>query len=345
MKTPDLSPESFPESSWDELEPSVVRRVAPEALSETVHQECVAPVGRNAKVVIIVGDCRDILKCLIVLLAHFFAAFITSPPYFGLRNNGCGDQQIGLGKLALYRAALGEVFAYCYALLGRNGLFWLQMGDAWAGAGKGPPGKNAKIAKDTASRNVQGLSEITPPGFAKREMMQLPQINKELAQTAGFVLRNMVIWYKGQSYWTAKDRLENAYETILMLSKGAGAKWDLYKDALPQDLKESMCDTNVWLIPPSDNDAAREYGVDHSSTYPPQLPGACSVLSAKRGQWVLDPFGGLGTTALGALRFGINTVLIEQNPHYAFAAARQLLDLDDEFRPEVRVILPDLKYP
>lgn len=335
--TASIDPESFPDSRWDELEPSVVCRVSPFALGETLLAHCTAPARRPSKVVIVVGDSRLILGYLSDMLAAFFAVIVTSPPYFGLRNNGCGTRQIGLGKMALYQAALGEVFALCHSLLADRGLLWLQMGDAWAGAGKGRPGPNAKIAKSSPSRDVQGLSEITPPGFRKREMMQLPQINKELASGAGFILRNLVIWYKGQAFATAKDRLGSAYESLLMLSKGTS--WDFYKDALPEDLKESMCDTNVWLIPPSRNDAAREYGVDHSSTFPPQLPGACSVLSAKRGEWVLDPFGGLGTTALGALRFGINTVLIEQNPHYAFAAAHQLLDLEDEFRPDVRVIL------
>ena len=334
-----ISPNDFNESQWRELGNSVVCHVPMSELGQGLRRECETSSSASAKVIILVGDSRIILAALVASLAEYFAAIITSPPYFGLRNNGCGNNQIGLGKLVLYRAALGEIFAFCYPVLARKGLFWLQMGDAWAGAGKGRPGPNAQIAKLSESRDVRGLSEVTPPGYKRREMMQLPQICKELAHSAGFILRNSVIWYKGQSFTTAKDRLENAYETILMLSKGV--KWNFHKDALPEDFKESMCDTNVWLIRPSRNDAAKIYEVDHSSTFPPQLPGACSVLSAKRGEWIIDPFGGLGTTALGALRFGINTVLIEQNPHYAYASARQLLELDEEFRPEVKIIIPN----
>jgi site-specific DNA-methyltransferase (adenine-specific) len=308
--------------------------------SESVFSEAVEeiasgkPIDRNrAKVVIIVDDCRHAIRALREPLGGHFTSIITSPPYFGLRNNGCGTRQIGLGSFAEYQAAILEICSGLRTLAKKEALFWLQIGDKWAGGGNGRPGKNAQVAKATTSRDVAGQFEVLPRGYKRRELMDLPGLCKESARTAGWMLINKIIWYKGKALPCAKDRLGDAYEHLLLFSKRPS--WNMNKDALPDDL--SGCRENVWCIPSNANDTAARYGVDHSSTFPPQLSGACAVLSSRPGEWILDPFGGLGNTAIGALRFGINTVLIEQNPDYAEATAKRLTDLPEEFRPDVKV--------
>lgn len=321
------------EVDWEALPLSSYTRSI-EAGSERLLQSSAPEASSQVKVYIIIGDCRAILSQLTRLLHAFFQCVITSPPYFGLRDNGCGEQQIGLGKLSLYQAALLDVFSYLHPLLLDSGLFWCQVGDKIAGGGNGPAGKTAQIEKACASKAVAGKFELVPPGYKRRESINLPELCSKSARKAGFLNLGSVIWFKGNGKYLSSSRLDSCHETILQFSKSS--KWELYRDALPEDL--ANCKGDVWPIRANRNEAANIYGVDHTSTFPPQLAGACAVLSAKPGQWILDPFGGLGNTAIGALRFGINTVLIEQKEAYAYASAAQLLDLADEFRPEVHVI-------
>jgi site-specific DNA-methyltransferase (adenine-specific) len=296
-----------------------------------------APGRNRPRVVIVIADCRFGLAAMALVLKAFFAGIVTSPPYFGQRNNGHGAAQIGLGSLAEYRAAMLNVLAYLLIVARSHTLLWLNMGDKCAGGGNGAPGKNAKIQKDTNSRQVASSFEPLPHGYYPREKMDLPGLCKVAAKDAGWKLIDTVIWYKGGTLAPPEGRLANNYECILQLVNRKCRKWDLYKDALPEDLQQ--CEENVWFIRPNPNEAAGIFGVDHSSTFPPELAGAAAVMSAKPGEWILDPFGGLGNTAIGAARFKLNTVLIEQNPEYAWAAAAQLLSLPDEFRPEVSVIV------
>jgi DNA modification methylase len=270
-------------------------------------------------------------------LRALFAGIITSPPYFGQRNNEQGSAQIGLGTLADYKGSLLIVLAYLLHLARTEAIFWLNMGDKCAGGGNGPAGKSAKMQKDTESRRVSSSFEVLPHGYYHREKMDLPALCKNSAKDAGWKLIDTVIWYKGGTFTPPDGRLANNYESILQLVNRKCKKWNLYKEALPEDLQQ--CEENVWFIRPNPNEAARLYGVDHSSTFPPELAGAAAVMSAKPGEWILDPFGGLGNTAIGAARFGINTVLIEQSPEYAWAAAAQLLSLPDAFRPEVSIVV------
>jgi DNA modification methylase len=286
------------------------------------------------QVVIIVADCRVALVAMLMFLREFFATIITSPPFFGLRNNGCGDRQIGLGRFSFYKAAFLEVFASLSFLLSPKGIIWWQIGEKIAGGGNGPAGKNAKINKDCPSRNVEKQFELIPPGYAAKEPLDLQRISIDAAHDAGLIFLDRIIWNKGRAQSRA-TRLDAQYEYILQFAKSPKAS--INKRALPDFF--SKYSTNIWQIPPNSNDTASRYGVSHTSTFPPALPGICAALSAKKGDWVLDPFGGLGNTAFGVLPLGVNTILIEQDLEYAFVAAHRLLSLPIGDRPEVSVII------
>ncbi len=62
---------------------------------------------------------------------------VTSPPYFNLRDY-CVDGQIGLEETPeKYIARLTEVFAEVLRVLKPTGTLWLNIGDSYAGSGKG----------------------------------------------------------------------------------------------------------------------------------------------------------------------------------------------------------------
>ena len=68
---------------------------------------------------------------------------------------------------------------------------------------------------------------------------------------------------------------------------------------------------SVWSV------ATRPYKGAHFATFPPGLIEPCILAGSKRGDLVLDPFGGSGTTAGVALANGRSAVLCELNPTYA----------------------------
>lgn len=75
---------------------------------------------------------------------------------------------------------------------------------------------------------------------------------------------------------------------------------------------------SVWPM------ATEAFGEAHFATFPPELVERCLRAGCPKGGKVLDPFGGAGTTALVADRFGLDCVLIELNPKYAAMAQARL---------------------
>lgn len=62
---------------------------------------------------------------------------VTSPPYFCLRDYGC-DGQIGLEDTPeQYIDRLVSVFDEVYRVLVPQGTLWINIGDSYAGSGKG----------------------------------------------------------------------------------------------------------------------------------------------------------------------------------------------------------------
>jgi DNA modification methylase len=76
----------------------------------------------------------------------------------------------------------------------------------------------------------------------------------------------------------------------------------------------------VWTV------ATQPYSGAHFATFPPALIEPCILAGSRRGDTVLDPFGGAGTTGLVADRLGRNAILCELNPEYAEMARRRITD-------------------
>lgn len=76
----------------------------------------------------------------------------------------------------------------------------------------------------------------------------------------------------------------------------------------------------VWTVPTMPFKGA------HFATFPPALIEPCILAGSAKGDTILDPFGGAGTTGLVADRLGRHAVLIELNPAYAQMAERRIHD-------------------
>lgn len=80
------------------------------------------------------GDSRMLLA---QLPAESVDCVVTSPPYFGLRDYGVAGQMGLEADPKAYVAGLVAVFEEVRRVLKRTGTLWLNLGDSYAGSGKG----------------------------------------------------------------------------------------------------------------------------------------------------------------------------------------------------------------
>ena len=105
---------------------------------------------------------------------------ITSPPYYGLRDYGGEDCQIGLEESPEeYIQKLVEVFREVRNNLTEDGTLWLNMGDSYYNY---RPGKGQALVKQTVANSKQDL----PDKCARRGIKHVNQTsqNSSLSTTA-----------------------------------------------------------------------------------------------------------------------------------------------------------------
>lgn len=142
------------------------------------------------------------------------------------------------------------------------------------------------------------------------------------ALALGFLMRGEIIWDKAESsspstawgsWQSAADPiLRDSHEYILVFSKDSFARSrvpDRADDIGRDDFLEFT--KSVWVFP-----AESATRVDHPAPFPEELPWRVIKLLTFKGEIVLDPFMGSGTTAVAALRADRHFVGYETDPHY-----------------------------
>ena len=103
---------------------------------------------------ILVGDCREKLASL---GDGSINCCVTSPPYYGLRDYGSASQ-IGLEDTPdAFVNQLVSVFREVRRVLRDDGTLWLNLGDSYAGSGKGGNPEAGKQATNKGSQTVRVL--------------------------------------------------------------------------------------------------------------------------------------------------------------------------------------------
>ena len=121
-----------------------------------------------SKATILVGDVRARLKDI---ESNSVQTCITSPPYWGLRDYGNGNQ-IGLEQTPeAYVEQMVNVFSEVRRVLRDDGTLWLNLGDSYAGGGRGGQ------SDEKRSSNWQpeyGLQNHTPDGLKPKDLVGIP---------------------------------------------------------------------------------------------------------------------------------------------------------------------------
>lgn len=169
---------------------------------------------------------------------------VTSPPYYGLRDYSV-DGQIGLEESPeSYVAQMVAVFREVWRVLRDDGVCFLNLGDSYAGSGKGEGGtyelsekqnsnRGSNFAKnniDRSKRNTKrwGGGNLPATGNLKpKDLIGIPWMVAFALRADGWYLRSDIIWHKPNPMpESVTDRPTKAHEYVFLLSKSARYYYD-----------------------------------------------------------------------------------------------------------------------
>ncbi len=274
------------------------RFVAPEISDdETVNPCSVADT-------LLCGDARD----MSAVPDSSVALVVTSPPYFAGKQY---EQELGEGHIPAsyveYLAMLRDVFAECRRVLEPGG----------------------RIAVNVANLGRKPYRSLAG------------DVTRLLQDDLALLLRGEIVWKKAKgasgsiavgSYLSASNPVvRDISERVILACKGrfnrAIDRKEREKRGMPFEntiTKDEFFEAtlDVWEIRP---ESAKRVG--HPAPFPVELPERVLRLYTYRGDVVLDPFMGSGSTAIAAQRNDRRFIGYDTDPDYV-ALARTRLDAD-----------------
>lgn len=178
------------------------------------------------------GDCRDILPALSAESVH---CVVTSPPYYGLRDYGV-DGQIGLEQTPEeYVSKLVAVFREAWCVLRDDGTVWINIGDSYAGGGRGRGDKGYAGPKQATNQGSTYLEAASvPSGCKPKDLIGIPWMLAFALRADGWYLRSEIIWHKPNCMpESVTDRPTKCHEQLFLLSKSATYFYDAEAIKLP----------------------------------------------------------------------------------------------------------------
>ena len=246
------------------------------------------------KDIILFGDCVETLK----QFDEKARCCITSPPYYGLRDYGGEDYQIGQEESPEeYIQKLVLVFREVRNNLTEDGTLWLNMGDSYYNY---RPGKGQALVKQTVSATKQDLPDKCArrgnklEGLKEKDLIGIPWMLAFALRADGWYLRQDIIWHKSNPMpESVRDRCTKSHEYMFLLSKSQNYYFDVDVIKEPTRRKRS-----VWNV------STKPYKGSHFAVFPPELITPCILASSEENDIILDPFIGSGTTAMVAKELG-----------------------------------------
>ncbi len=253
----------------------------------------------HMKDTILFGDCR---KTLSAFLPNSARMCVTSPPYYGLRDYGGEDEQIGQEQSPEeYVNEMVNVFREVKNVLTDDGTLWLNIGDSYYNYRK-----DGCIPKQTFAANRQDLPVTTPrrsnklKGYKEKDLIGIPWMLAFALRADGWYLRQDIIWNKPNPMpESMRDRCTKSHEYLFLLSKNQNYYFDVDSIKEPTVSGKGMKrKRSVWNINTS------SYKDAHFAVYPEELITPAILSGSEKGDIILDPFMGSGTTAKVAKSLG-----------------------------------------
>ncbi len=152
-----------------------------------------------------------------------------------------------------------------------------------------------------------------------------------ILQDLGFWILNDVVWRKNNPMPNFRGRrFTNAHETMIWAARSAESKYTFNYEAMKAG-NEDLQLRSDWLLPICTGHERlkdRNGRKVHPTQKPEALIARVLMSSSKRGDVVLDPFSGSGTTAAVSKRLGRTCVGIERDHEYAAASRARLSGIE-----------------
>ena len=296
--------------------------------------------GNIMRNTILYGDCRDTLK----QFDEQARTCVTSPPYYGLRDYGGEENQIGQEKTPEeFIDQLVNVFKEVRNVLTDDGTLWVNLGDSYYNY---RPGKGQSYPKQSVSKTNQDLPTQCNKrgnkldGLKEKDLIGIPWMFAFAMRSDGWYLRQDIIWHKPNPMpESVKDRCTKSHEYIFLLSKNKKYYYD--NEAIKEPVKQDWGTRNrtngkyhnsgsglsphsgltksydrknkrdVWSI------TNKPYKGSHFAVFPPDLITPCILAGSEKGDIILDPFMGSGTTAMVAKQLGRDYIGCELHEEYS----------------------------
>jgi len=295
---------------------------------------------------ILFGDCRETLK----EFTGKARMCVTSPPYYGLRDYGGEENQIGQEQSPEeYVEVMVDVFSKVRDVLTDDGTLWLNIGDSYYNY---RPGKGQSLNKQSVSNTKQDLPDECPrrgnklEGLKEKDLIGIPWMLAFALRADGWYLRQDIIWHKPNPMpESVRDRCTKAHEYIFLLSKSKHYHYD--NEAIKEPAKDwgtrdrskgKYHNPGTGLQPHSGLEKSYEkrnkrsvwsinkkpYKGAHFATYPEELIEPCILAGSEKGDTIIDPFMGSGTTAMVAKTHGRHYLGCELHEDYGNLIQKRL---------------------
>ena len=145
---------------------------------------------------------------------------MTSPPYWALRDYGTGDDQLGLEPtFDEYINNLCDIFDEVKRVLRKDGTCWINIGDTYAGSGKGI-GTDREKCKEVYTDNDIAKTDWKKLNYPSKSLIMIPFRFAIEMVNRGWILRNTIIWHKRNCMpSSAKDRFTVDFEYLFFFVK------------------------------------------------------------------------------------------------------------------------------
>ena len=189
----------------------------------------------------------------------------------------------------------------------------------------------------------------------KGEVFPLDIYYYQIFKKLGLKLRNRIIWHFGHGLHASK-RFSGRYETILWFTKTDDYIFNLDnvrvpskypgkrhfkgpkkgqlsgnpKGKNPSDIWEIIVkdwENELWNIPNVKSNHPEK--TVHPCQYPIELVERCVLALTNKNSWVLDPFSGVGSAIIAAIKNGRNAIGIDKEIEYCKIAEKRIEDLKE----------------